>query len=297
MASGIPSYRLYREESGESADFWIHCETIPERTHLHDWEISPHRHDAFFQIFLLTHGEGEILGGARRRRFASPCALFIPPGAVHGFRYSRDVDGLVVTALADRLHSLAAADRQLAAFAAETRIVRLEENDGNAALARDGVHRLHAEVSGRAAGRMLMLEPLIATTLVGLMRAGSGDAEDAGLADRDSRRLEALTTLIAAHFREHQPTGFYAEALGVSAAHLNRIARATTGCSVQGLATLQVMEAARRDLVFTPTPIQAIAYGLGFADPAYFNRFFRRHAGVTPGGFRAIERRRLAVTP
>ena len=55
------------------------------------------------------------------------------------------------------------------------------------------------------------------------------------------------------------------------------------------------MEAARRDLVFTPTPIQAIAYSLGFSDPAYFNRFFRRHAGLTPGAFREAERRKLAV--
>src|SRR5690606_26063459 len=83
VTNTIPSYRLYREKSGESGDFWIHSETIPERTHLHNWEISRHRHDSFFQLFLLTAGSGEIVGTEDVRRFEAPCALFIPPGAVH----------------------------------------------------------------------------------------------------------------------------------------------------------------------------------------------------------------------
>src|SRR5690606_38112311 len=145
--------------------------------------------------------------------------------------------------------------------------------------------RLHAELSGRAAGRLLLLEPLMTAALVALVRAGSASVPVDGLADRDRRRIETLTTLLAAHFREHRPVSFYAEAIGVSPAQLNRLARSATGFSVQGLATLQVMEAARRDLVFTPTPVQAIAYSLGFSDPAYFNRFFRRQTGLTPGAF------------
>lgn len=293
MTRAIPSYRLYREKSGESGDFWIHSETIPERTHLHNWEIAQHRHDSFFQIFLLTAGHGEIASEDELRRFSAPCALFIPPGAVHGFRFSREIDGLVVTALGDRLRSIAAADRQIAAFATETRIVTLGQDDADAGFTVDCVRRLHDELHGRAVGRMLLLEPLTIAAVVALARAGS-TAPSAGDPD-DGDRIETLMTMVAAHFREHRPVSFYADAVGLSAAHLNRLARTATGLSVQGLAARQVMEAARRDLVFTPTPIQAIAYSLGFSDPAYFNRFFRRHAGVTPGAYREAERRRLAV--
>jgi AraC-like DNA-binding protein len=33
-------------------------------------------------------------------------------------------------------------------------------------------------------------------------------------------------------------------------------------------------------------PVTQIAHELGFRDPAYFSRFFRRHAGLPPARFR-----------
>jgi AraC family transcriptional activator of pobA len=44
--------------------------------------------------------------------------------------------------------------------------------------------------------------------------------------------------------------------------------------------------AARRHLIYTDASVEAIAYGLGFRDPGYFSRFFKRLAGVAPGQFR-----------
>ncbi len=293
MPNPIPSYRLYREKSEESGDFWIHSETIPERTHLHNWHIAQHKHDSFFQIFYLSAGSGEITEADGVRRLVAPCAIFIPPGAVHGFRYATDVDGLVITALADRLHSLTAADRRIAGFAAETRIVALTD-DADSDFALDCIRRLHAELGGLSPGRLLLLEPLMTAAIVALARAGSATMEP-GFDTLDRQRMETLTTMIAAHFRAHPPVQFYAAAIGVSATHLNRLARAVTGQSVTGLIDHQLMEAARRDLIFTPTPVQAIAYSLGFSDPAYFSRFFRRHAGLSPAAFRDAERRKLVV--
>lgn len=295
MRRPVPSYRLYREDSGESAEFWIHCETLPARSRLHNWEIAAHRHEGFFQIFGLTRGHGEMLHGGAYMPFRAPCALFVPPGAVHGFRFARETDGLVMTALADRLESLVAADRQIAAFAAATRIVPLPAGKGARPAVLDCLARIDGDLAGEAAGRTVLLEALTTATIVHLARAAGAPAEGEGADDRDGRRIEALQTLVGAHFRERRPAAFYADRLGISAGHLNRLARAFTGHSVQSLVARRVLEAARRDLVFTPTPVQAIAYSLGFSDPAYFNRFFRRMTGTTPGEFRRAERGRLAV--
>ena len=44
---------------------------------------------------------------------------------------------------------------------------------------------------------------------------------------------------------------------------------------------------ARRDLVYTAMTISQISFRLGFADPAYFSRFFAKRAGVSPSDYRA----------
>src|SRR5690606_40080462 len=59
---------------------------------------------------------------------------------------------------------------------------------------------------------------------------------------RHRARMEMLATLMAAHFREQRPVGFYASALGISPTHLNRMTRTTTGHSVQELLALQIVE-------------------------------------------------------
>jgi AraC family transcriptional activator of pobA len=289
-ARDIPTYKLYGEDFTSSPDFWLHTETIPERTRLHNFEIAEHRHAAFFQIFMVTQGSGELLDGMVATRFAAPCALFVPPGARHGFRYSRDVEGHVVTARADRLATVTASDRAIGEFAARLRIVPLADGaEAHGALS--AVEALVAEQGARAPGRAIMLEALMTAALVGLARA-SGAAERE--ASPSGPRIEALVSLVGTHFREHRPLSFYANRLGVSVTHLNRLARAATGQSVQGLVSRRIVEAARRDLVFSPSPVQTIAYALGFSDPAYFNRFFRRATGMTPGAYREAERRRAA---
>lgn len=291
----FPTYRLYGEKTDASADFWIHTETVPKRTRLHNWHIERHRHDGFFQLFWLSAGQGEIAELSGQRQFHAPCAILVPPGAIHGFSFTRDVDGLVMTAMADRLRSLSAADRSIAALASATRILAIDPEADSGAEVGHAMHRLHAELHGQNPCRLLLLEPLMISAIVALARCGAIRQDD-GLpaGDRDQQRIEQLTMLIAAHMRQHRSLDYYARTLGISAAHLNRIARQRTGMTVQGLIAQRLVEAARRDLVFTPTPVQTIAYSLGFADPAYFSRYFRRHTGLTPGAFRSSERKRLA---
>jgi AraC family transcriptional activator of pobA len=43
---------------------------------------------------------------------------------------------------------------------------------------------------------------------------------------------------------------------------------------------------AKRSLLYGNLSVADVGYALGFADPAYFNRFFTRHAGLSPGAFR-----------
>ena len=292
MNRNVPTYQLYGEEIEREGQFRLHCETIPERSRLHDWEIRPHRHEAFFQMLHISGGTGEVLAGDAYHAFAADTLIFVPPGVVHGFRFSRDIAGLVVTVLRERLDIPSAASPHLAAFASEPRIVSGAE--GKARLAVDSLHRIAAEIAGQGIGRMMLAEALVTAALIDLARASGARAEQSPEPEgRDQQRLEQLAILVNAHFREHRPVAFYAARIGISAAHLNRIARARTGRGLRDLIAARLMEEARRSLVFTFLAVQAISHDLGFSDPAYFSRFFSRHAGESPAAYRARERARL----
>ena len=46
------------------------------------------------------------------------------------------------------------------------------------------------------------------------------------------------------------------------------------------------MREAARLLAYTRMTAQAIAYQLGYQDPSYFNRRFRKVMGLSPGAYR-----------
>ena len=48
----------------------------------------------------------------------------------------------------------------------------------------------------------------------------------------------------------------------------------------------RLLLAARRQLIYTERNVAEIAYHLGFSDPSYFTRFFKRATSLTPAEFR-----------
>jgi AraC family transcriptional activator of pobA len=110
-------------------------------------------------------------------------------------------------------------------------------------------------------------------------------------ADGGSARQAALHTrflaLVEAHHLDHWPVQRYAERLGTSTDRLNRVTRAHAGRSALDLIHDRLQREACRRLTYLVAPVSKLAFELGFDDPAYFCRFFKRRVGVSPSAFRA----------
>jgi AraC family transcriptional regulator, transcriptional activator of pobA len=290
MTRPIPTYELYGEKTGKARDFWLHCETIPSRSSLHRYEIDLHRHESFFQILYISAGSGDALFGERRLALTPPAIVTVPPAVGHGFRFSRDVDGHVFTLLASHFGLAGEAAR----FVAEPRVTPLGGDDPDRVFVRATLDRLAAEWTAQRSGRTDLMEAYLVLVLTLSARLWSRCNPAAG-ADETARRMERLNGLIQQHFRDQKPANFYAEALGVSPTHLNRIVKAATGFSAHAYIGRKRIDEAKRELVFTDMPAQEIGLRLGFTDPAYFSRYFLRETGQTPRAFRLGERARLAA--
>lgn len=286
-SDAVPTFDLYGETDGRPGDVWLHCETIPARSRLHGWEIGLHRHEAFLQLLLVEQGTGVAMLEAEMLELRPPLVLLVPRGVRHGFRFSPDIDGLVISVAPGRLGGVLPDLASLGAFLSKPHLVAVEAGNPDAQFAAQALRQLGREFERAVGGRNALMQASLACALLQLHRLSPGQNAPP---TRNQNRFEQFAALLRQHLRQHKPATFYAEQLGVSTTHLNRILRATTGEGTQSLIARALMEEAKRELMFGPATVQEVALRLGFPDPAYFSRFFTHHAGLTPRVWREQER-------
>lgn len=292
MARPVPIYSLYGEKPTEHTEFWAHAETIFSRSSQHSWEIRPHRHERLFQILHIRAGQGEALIDGRWQTFGPLTVIVMPERHDHGFRFSRDVDGAVITLVSRRFPADLPGHAGLAEWLARPSLTRLPADHADTAYLGKTLDRAEREIVESAARPATLVETLLTTALLLTMRM-SGAERQRHEADRDRERFARLTDLIGESFRIRRPVDHYAAQLGISATHLNRITRAIAGKPVSRMIAERIVLEAKRDLVFSALSIQQIASRLGFEDQAYFSRFFTHNAGVPPKVYREREQARL----
>jgi AraC family transcriptional activator of pobA len=287
----IPTFSLYGElpDGGAQADF-LHIEDIPSRSRKYLWKIAPHRHHNLCQCVFLSAGEVTVDLDGARSVLKGAAVVIVPPGTVHGFRFRTDTQGVVLTVDLERLLTLASAHHQapIQALFGAARTIELAADPELAVRAAHLFARLldefrQPETPGSPIGSWLACAALwlLATKCD---PHPSGDARCA----EDMRRLRQFRALIEAHFLKHWPVIRHARRLALSESSLNRLCRRLTGATAFELLQQRLALEARRRLMFIAGPVAGLAAELGFKDPAYFGRFFRRHHGVSPAAYRRL---------
>jgi AraC family transcriptional regulator, transcriptional activator of pobA len=99
-------------------------------------------------------------------------------------------------------------------------------------------------------------------------------------------RFEELVRLLETNIVSIKNVAQYADMLTLSPYQLNAITKASVGKTVSDLIDEQIILEAKRYLLATPNQIKEIAGHLGYEDPSYFIRFFKKHTGLSPDAFR-----------
>ncbi|WP_019989986.1 helix-turn-helix domain-containing protein [Rudanella lutea] len=99
-------------------------------------------------------------------------------------------------------------------------------------------------------------------------------------------RLRQYEELLEKQFLTVREVRQYADQMNLSPNYLNHICRQIVGKTASQLWQERLLIEAQRLLTHTAESIKEIAFGLGFDDPSYFVRFFRKMTGRTPADFR-----------
>jgi AraC family transcriptional activator of pobA len=98
--------------------------------------------------------------------------------------------------------------------------------------------------------------------------------------------------MVKEKFKKWKRPADYAKELGVSVDYLNYSMKSATGKPASEVIQQQVIIETKRLLFFSELTVKEICYEIGFEDPAYFNRLFKKLTGMTPLSFRMAFRDR-----
>ena len=106
--------------------------------------------------------------------------------------------------------------------------------------------------------------------------------------DKTSAQLaKKAQDYIAAHFATDVTREEIAEVLGVSPSYISRVFRRSTGMALWDYVNSFRITRARELLEHSDMSITEIAFAVGFNEPAYFSRQFRKFTGKSPRHFRS----------
>jgi len=284
--ASIPAFALYGEAADAAADM-LHVETIQSRSRLYRWEIDVHTHHGLHQIVWIAAGPAEVALDDTRESCRGPAAVVIPPRAVHAFRFSRDTEGEVLT-----FNPRAVIEGDVPATGEALRDVfdapRLIRFDPAAAMTAR-IATLFADLAAEFGAPDAVGSPVplwLARAIV--WRLAQQSARQAGGPRGGARRalFTRFLVLVEARHRAHWPITRYAKELGMTPERLNRLTRAETGQAALDIVHARLVREACRRLTYVAAPVSRLAFELGFDDPAYFCRFFKRHTGQSPRDYR-----------
>ncbi|MFE8585338.1 helix-turn-helix domain-containing protein [Sphingomonas sp. NCPPB 2930] len=133
------------------------------------------------------------------------------------------------------------------------------------------------------------MDAALLTILVEALRAlGAMQGGARSVPDHHHSLVARLRARIDERFRLREPIADYADALGTSESRLC-VARARIApLSPAAMLDQHAMLDAKRALLYTNLSVAEVGYSIGFSDPAYFTRFFTRHADVSPRAYRQM---------
>jgi AraC-like DNA-binding protein len=245
----------------------------------------PHRH-TFHEIVHVTGGTGRHVVDINRFALRPPNLSFIAPGQVHHWENISGLEGHVILFTDDFLLDHPA-DRDVLRGLGQRSWLDLPDDaaEWTARLVADldceyrsgaegfpGVLRALLHILVTRAARLPAHHPAAPPTTVPRTRPASVATEFLTLLGTAEGCLRSVSEC-AGH-------------LGVSVSYLSETVKASTGRTPGELIRQTRVHEAKRLLLRTELTVRQVADRVGFGDPAYFCRFFRRETGASPGDFR-----------
>jgi AraC family transcriptional activator of pobA len=282
----IPSFAFHEYGEEELRRRGVMVIPLDTSITLEPARLRPHVHE-FFQVFWVE-GRTTLMHDFREYHLKGKAVVFVNPGQVHTLKRRPGMGGMQISftqEFYDHRSPPPSGLIDLPFFFQPDAVpcLPVPEADGHrignvfAELQREyDLARPWAEDALRSLLHLLFVR----------VRRHFAEVHPASGTSRGAQVARQFYVAVEHHFREDWPVAEYARQLHLTANHLNDTVQEQTGHSAGEIIRRRKLLDAQRLLLHSDLNVAEIAYQLGFPDPSYFSRFFRRMAQKGPAAFR-----------
>ncbi|MDQ0728264.1 AraC family transcriptional regulator [Microbacterium sp. W4I20] len=227
-------------------------------------------------VLLCVSGRGTVTIAGEAHVLTASGSIAIAAGAPHSYEASDD-DPWSIWWL--HVRGTDAAELAVQPLGRQSPVTRLRSMDRVVALFDELVTTLERRLSPP----QLLLASGVAWNLLTRIAADSILPHEGSALERAMRYLEARVD-------GNIQVSELAALVGMSPSHLSALFREATGSGPAAFHTSLRMTHARNLLDTTSLSVREIAAAVGYTDPLYFSRHFRRLHGLNPTGYRALHK-------
>ncbi|NHN39881.1 4-hydroxyphenylacetate catabolism regulatory protein HpaA [Pseudomaricurvus alcaniphilus] len=283
----IPNIVLGEDYDQRYADSLIHYETLGNLSGFFGHDMPIHRHAQFLQIHFIRSGRINFHIDDQLYQFSGPGCFMTPPATPHSFHIDSSADGHVLT-----IHEVLCWQLIKDGMAIESSFnfsqgicidpARLETSQqGQWLLLTQLFQQIRTEWQADRTARSIAIEDYVRLILIQLIRFAKQDNQGTTVNNDELNFFRHFAKLIEDEFQHHHPLQYYAQILGVSESRLNGICQKIANRSPKKIIHDRLIQEAKRLITFNALSNSEICFRLGFSDPAYFSRFFKRQTGTT----------------
>lgn len=282
VRNSIPQYERYGEPVDPHGPLNFNIQRIETFLAASGTYHHAHRHPGLYQLVWVQKGKGKHRIDLQEFKMKPGRFFALHPGIVHDCVSDRDMEGFILHFSPAFLWPEGVAPKTTALGGTDYYSILEVPQEMEVSL-QTLFEQMLEEVQARKLGHETLIRSLIQVLLVYKSRWPVVASSNFSAANRLHADFDQL---LSRWYNKERMVQAYADALQVSVPILNQTIKAFTGASASTQIQRRIILEAKRQLTYTRQNISEIAYALGFEDPNYFWKYFKRHTGLTPGFFR-----------
>lgn len=241
-------------------------------------KTSPHKHNSYFEIIYLTEGSGSHTIDTKEYEIKPPVIFTIRKEQVHFWNIETEPEGFVLIIKKSFIENCLDKDikRLISELSSQTCLI---PNDDSAF----GIYSLLLkEHHEKKNSKRPIIDGLLKALLAKLLESGAPHFSKSG----NSNIFQSFIDLLNQENKLINKVNHYAHLLNTTPQNLNAICRKESGQSTTEILSEHIISEVKRLLLYTDFTVSEIASKLDFKDNSHFSKYFKRHVGETPIGFR-----------